>query len=104
MAYKVFKYEVNLGRVGSVGTVMPQGARILSVQVQPVDLGLGAHRNVVMLWALVDENAKQARRLITGYDTGLALPNGDPGKFIGTVQLQGGALVLHFFDEGEARD
>ena len=76
-----------------VPTRMPQGARILSAQVQ---------HGRVQLWALVDTEAPVVQRNVVPYGTGHPLPHGDPGKFVGTVQLDDGALVLHLFDQGES--
>ena len=51
--------------------------------------------------ALVDPDAKLVDRDISIHGTGHPLPN-DPGTYIGTFQLQGGAFVFHAFDHGEA--
>jgi DNA polymerase-1 len=72
-------------------TMMPEGAEILSIQVQ---------RNRIVCWAVVEQGrmATVLRRII-------AIPTGasfDPdvlSKFLGTVQLVDG-LVFHFFDLG----
>lgn len=69
---------------------MPQGAKLLSVQVQ---------RGEPMLWALIDESEPIVNRKIRSYGTGHTTPD-DPGQFVGTFQMDDG-LVFHVFDEGE---
>ena len=71
--------------------MMPKGAEILSVQVQA---------DVLCLWALVDPDAKLQKRVIEILGTGN--PIDVPGvthKFIGTVQMRGGSLVWHVFEQ-----
>ena len=65
----------------------PRGATILSVQTQA---------GVPTVWALVDPAAPLEAIPVAIYGTGHDLPD-DPGRFIGTFQLHGGALVLHAF-------
>jgi len=74
--------------------VMPKGAQILSAQVQ---------RGAPVVWALVNPEEKRMSKhwfLVAG--TGLPFP-GDPeaARFVGTIQLEGGSLVFHVFDDGE---
>lgn len=72
---------------------MPQGAQLLCVQTQG---------DQPQLWALVDETSlSYCRRTVAMYGTGNPLPSGDLGKYIGTFQMHGGALVFHAFDLGE---
>jgi hypothetical protein len=69
---------------------LPEGAEILTAQVQ---------RGQVCLWARVDaaNSATLTERKIrvagTGHSVSLAW------HYIGTVQLLGGDLVFHFFEE-----
>jgi hypothetical protein len=89
--FVIHKYPVNI--TGDY-TVMPMGARILSVQVQ---------YDKVCVWAIIDKRVTvNALRQIVPYGTGIQLPHANPGTFLGTVQLQDGHLVLHLFDCGEA--
>lgn len=67
---------------------MPQGTRLLSVQVQ---------RGIPCLWALVDEQAPREKRLIVTYETGHYVHDGTRA-FVGTYQIDGGELVFHVFD------
>ena len=68
---------------------MPEGARLLTVQIQD---------GMPQLWALVDEKAPIIDRTIATYGTGNSLPDGYLGEYIGTYQFGGGALVFHVFD------
>lgn len=71
---------------------LPAGAKILTVQLQ---------YGTPQLWALCDE-AMAARygktsRYISIYGTGNPMPD-DPGEYIATFQMEGGALVWHVFE------
>lgn len=69
---------------------MPQGAQILSVQMQG---------KKPQLWALVDPDRPVEGRTIIYYGTGFREVPDDPGHYLGTVQLADSALVLHIFEE-----
>ena len=86
----IWKYPVEA--TDSFLVEMPIGARILSVQVQ---------RDEVCMWALVDPNAPTEGRRFNVYGTGHPIRR-DPGEFVGTFQLRGGALVFHLFAERAA--
>lgn len=89
---KIFKYELQLADDQQVE--LPHGAEILSVQFQKDQQG----HEILQLWALVDEYEKiMVPRLIRMYGTGHYMA-GHPGKFLGTVQEAGGALIWHIFD------
>lgn len=72
---------------------MPHGALLLSVQAQ-------GEKEEVMLWALVESTAEKERRGIwihgTGHEIQFPLRH---GRYLGTFQLGGGALVFHVFEE-----
>jgi hypothetical protein len=68
---------------------MPIGAKILDAQVQ---------HGVICLWALCDENAEKENRHIMIFGTGEVIPD-DPGKYIATVQKEGGKLIWHIFEQ-----
>ena len=72
---------------------MPAGAKVLGVQPQ------GDFPLRPQLWALVDEKAPVADRTFATYGTGNPMPDGDPGKYVGTYQMHGGALVFHVFEK-----
>jgi hypothetical protein len=83
----IFKYPVKLDARQVIR--VPRFSKPLSIQQQ----GMG-----VQLWALVDTEQPLQDYILHCYGTGhpvAELPVGH--QFIGTVQLQGGALVVHFF-------
>ena len=83
----IFKYPL-LPHLPSF--MMPVGAQVLTVQTQ---------QEKPYVWALVDptEKASEVRSFYI-YGTGHDMA-GDPGKYVGTFQLEGGALVFHVFDQ-----
>jgi hypothetical protein len=85
----IWKYPLELTDEQTVK--MPLGAQILSVQVQ---------RGHVCLWALCNELAPQTDRRIFIHGTGHIVSAKNP-KFLGTVQLEAGALVFHVFEESQ---
>ncbi len=68
---------------------MPEGAKILTVQEQ---------HSKPMLWALVYPVMKTEIRKFNTYGTGHPIAE-EPGKYIGTFQLDKGNLVFHVFEE-----
>ena len=68
---------------------MSAGAQVLCVQVQNA---------TPCIWALVDIEAKKTLRTFATYGTGHQHES-IPGRYVGTYQLEGGALVFHVFDE-----
>lgn len=82
----IYKYILNPETVQSV--IMPQDAKILSVQVQ---------HGQICIWAVGKASGVNERRIFHVYGTGHELPD-DELSFIGTVQLHGGALVFHVFE------
>lgn len=74
---------------------LPQGAGILTVQVQG---------DMPQLWALCNENATtKERRHIAIYGTGNPMPD-EPGDYLATFQMHGGALVFHAFEVDDDQD
>jgi hypothetical protein len=70
--------------------IMPEGARILSAQVQDGQL---------CLWALVDPAAVSKDRTIHIIGAGHPLYRSDSLRYISTVQTFNGVLVWHIFEE-----
>ena len=71
---------------------MPRSAVILCVQTQ---------FNKPYLWALIHEiDGPKIERTYTTYGTGHK-HKAITGRYIGTYQLDGGALVFHVFEEEE---
>lgn len=81
----IYKYKLQPGR-----TVldMPDGAKVLTVQMQGPD---------VCLWAMVEPHKPTGRRFFDVYGTGHGMPT-DPGDYVATFQMEGGMLVWHVFD------
>lgn len=72
------------------GTVMmPIGAKILTVHGQGND---------ICVWAEVDPRMDKVERLLSVYGTGNPLPD-NPGNYLGTAMLMGGALVFHVYEK-----
>lgn len=83
----VYKYEIPIA--DEFGLVLPCGAQVLSVQVQ---------RDQPCIWALVDpQEHKKRRRLFRFAGTGHPISASNL-LFIGTFQMDNGALVFHLFE------
>ena len=80
----IWKYAINPHTTIQI----PQGARLLSVQVQD---------NQPQLWALVDPAALQVGRMFQAVATGEEFDD-DGMTYIDTFQINGGALVFHLFE------
>lgn len=70
---------------------MPEGAEILSVQVQD---------GIPVLWALVDTNKAPMVRNFRVFGTGnpVVIDQGKTARFVGTIQHEY-SLVWHIFEE-----
>lgn len=67
---------------------MPKGAEIVSCQLQ---------RGEIVVWAIVDDEHELESRYFFVIYTGLPLP-GNPYKYLSTLQLEDGDIVLHAFE------
>jgi len=85
MPRKVFKYDVVMDDTFKLS--LPQGAEVLSVGVQ-----FGEPR----MWVLVEPTAPVVERTFRVAGTGHHITGSL--KFIGTFQLEGGALIFHLFE------
>ncbi len=85
---KIFKYKL----FAAGGVLIPQGAEILSVQMQ---------RGQPVFWALVDTDAPLVIRSFFVIGTGREETTATKADHIGTLQLEGGNLVLHVFEGQE---
>lgn len=90
MNQTIWKYNVKIDDVQTVA--MPEGAKLLSVQVQ---------HNLVTIWAMVDPRNLNVNRIIQMAGTGHDMSERIMGDFLGTFQIESGALVFHVFDGGE---
>ena len=88
MERTIWKFPVHV--TDEITLTMPCDAEPLCVQVQ----GQG-----VYLWALVSADAPNAERRFRWVGTGH--PVDFAGRYIGTIQQMGGALVFHLFMESD---
>lgn len=70
-------------------TRMPKGAQVLAIQTQNGD---------PQMWALVDIEAPLVERKFAVYGTGRRIGS-NAGQYVGTFQIEGGALVFHVFED-----
>lgn len=82
-----YKYGI-AAPYGAMPMHIPRGAVLLSAQVQ---------KGTPVIWALVDQTQPLERRWIGVYVTGDSITD-KIKRHVGTLQLQGGALVLHVFE------
>ncbi len=85
---KILKWKLEL--LGRQELQVPAGATFLSVQAQA---------GSVCIWMLCDEQAEITEFSVVMHPTGEGVPRSisEPDDYLGTVQLYGGKLVLHFF-------
>ena len=86
----MFKYDINPG--GESVVQMPIGSSLLHVSQQT--------DNDVKLWAIVEDTALLVPRHFFVVGTGHALPDDIYTKYryVGTVHVWSGAIVLHVFE------
>lgn len=82
---RIFKYPAPLS--DSLLVEMPRRAQVLTVQVQ---------HGQPQIWALVEDDGSAVARTFRWVGTGHTLER--DGNYVGTVQLEGGALVFHLFE------
>jgi len=83
---KIFKYPLQITNTQRISTFY--GAKILCVQMQ---------NDTPCLWVLVEPIEEIEERVICMYGSGHDIEA--PGEYIGTVQVNGGALVFHVFED-----
>lgn len=81
-------WKFSLGVMDEQTIPMPIGAHILHVARQG---------GVPQLWAEVMTNTPTSPRVIRMFGTGHPMPN-NPGRYIGTFQMLGDALVFHVYE------
>lgn len=82
----IHKYPIQIADEQPVE--MPICAKVLSVQVQG---------NQVCLWAEVDTNRIAETRRVFIFGTGRPIPSSLDARYVGTFQIQDGALVFHVY-------
>lgn len=83
---RVWKFPLKITDIQNV--MMPEGARVLTVQMQHGEL---------CMWALVNPDAPKQRREIEVIGTGNPMPDA-VRRYIGTAQQLGGQLIWHVFE------
>ena len=89
----IYKYKLEVTDVQRI--FLPTGAEILTVQIQYKN-----QYHTPYIWALVDTERNEGERVLEMFGTGNPIQEcmGVDRKYIGTFQLQGGALVFHLFE------
>ena len=87
MSKKIFKYQLETTDVQRIE--MPQGAKILTIQMQ---------NRVPCLCALVEPNATVTKRTFEIFGTGHNVPDNVLREYVGTYQLKNSQLVFHCFE------
>lgn len=85
--WTIYKYSVS---PGTLDLLLPRGAQVLCVNIQ-----YGSPQ----MWVLLDPTEHKVQRRFVTYGTGHSIPSGPPLHYVGTFQLEGGALVFHTFEE-----
>lgn len=84
---RVYKYPFEFGG-DEFEIPMPKGAKPLNFQFQ---------FDTLCVWALVDPEAPMVARKFRIAGTGHDIENADELTYVGSVQMQGGALIFHLF-------
>jgi len=87
----IYRYDLPLDDVVTVA--MPFGARVLAVQVQG---------ELPRIWADVQPSNTEEGYRFCVRGTGHPM-KGNEGRYIGTFQMHGGALVFHVFEHNGGR-
>jgi len=85
---QIWKYQLTVR--DRMHVLMPRGAKILTVQIQ---------RDNPCVWALVDPEKADERRTFVIFGTGHPVIHDERLIYIGSFQLDGGALIFHVFEE-----
>jgi hypothetical protein len=83
---KIFKYPIPID--DEIVLSMPEGAEVLSVQVQ---------RGQPCIWAVVNPTRPPVHHTFEIRGTGHRFM-GNEGRFIGSFQLENGYLIFHLFE------
>jgi hypothetical protein len=86
----IYKYAIPAA--DSFQIDLPQSAKILTVQVQC---------DGVKIWAVVNPEEPKRTRHFQLVPTGVPFFDGATTVYVGTFQLQDGALVFHLFEDIE---
>lgn len=81
----VYKYPIRFE--DTLELTLPVGAQLLTVQMQ---------QGMLCLWALVDPEAPKRAYTLHCRGTGHRI-GPEVGRYINTIQVEGGALIFHYF-------
>ncbi|MEN6293881.1 MAG: hypothetical protein ABFD07_17925 [Methanobacterium sp.] len=87
MVQTIWKYTLESKEMQDIE--LPEDAEVLTVQNQ--------NGNICM-WVRLDPTAPKVYRTFGVFGTGWNVITGSNFKYIGTVQLDGGAFVFHIFE------
>lgn len=87
---EVWKFPLTPSLQDHIKIRMPKGAEILTFQVQ---------NHIPCIWALVYPDAPLVERRFWFVGTGHPLKEVSKTTYIGTIQLEDGALIFHLFEE-----
>ncbi len=87
MMHAVWKYTLPMDDTFSIE--MPRGTKVLSVAFQGGD---------VRMWAEVNSDELVVERRFRMCGTGHPMPANEARRFVGTVLIHGGDIVLHLFE------
>jgi hypothetical protein len=90
MSKTIWKFD--LATVDIQRIIVPEGAELLSVQIQ---------KQTPYIWALVDSTEREEERIIRIFSTGYAIEDSLNLKYIDTYQEMDGDLVWHVFEESK---
>jgi len=85
---KIFKYQLQPKPENLVE--MPKGSRVLTIQTQ------GSAPNI---WAEIDPDAPRIKRKFFIVATGQPMEIPETSSYLGTFQIQDGALVFHVYTD-----
>lgn len=88
MSKVIYKYPLQI--VDAQELWLPNGAQVLTAQVQ---------HGALQLWALVSPSGLTERVRLRIVGTGHVFPDADQWRYLSTVQVDGGVLVFHVFQE-----
>lgn len=96
MMRTILKYPLDIFGAGEefIEIYLPAGSELLSVQLQPSRNGV-----VPQLWALSRQGEQLEPRRIWVFGTGVPITQNVELRYIDTVQIHDGNLVMHFFEE-----
>jgi len=84
----IWRYELNATEKNSI--LIPENSEILSIQ---------AHNDIICMWIKVNPVKRKVKRIFEIIETGIPMSEIDiPRKFISTVQLFNGKMILHVFE------